>query len=59
MFFSYINEIYLVADFWWNVSLDESRVGEFPQQLFGRLIIVAEIPRAAEISENLRYMTLS
>ena len=31
MFFSYINEIYLVADFWWNVSLDESGVGEIPQ----------------------------
>ena len=43
MFFSYINEIYLVADFWWNVSLDGSGVG------------VAEIPRAAQISENLRY----
>ena len=55
MFFSYINEIYLVADFWWNVSLDESGVAEFPQLLFGKLIIVAEFPRAAEISENLRY----
>ena len=31
MFFSYINEIYLVADFWWTVSLDESGVGEIPQ----------------------------
>ena len=31
MFISYINEIYLVADFWWNVSLAESGVGEFPQ----------------------------
>ena len=31
MFFSYINEIYWVADFWWNVSLDESGLGEFPQ----------------------------
>ena len=51
MFFSYINEIY----FWWNVSLDESGVGEFPRLLFGRLIIVAEFPRAAEISENFRY----
>ena len=38
------------------MSLDESRVGEFPQKLFGRLIIVAEFPRAAEISENLRYV---
>ena len=24
-------EIYLVADFWWNVSLDESGVVEIPQ----------------------------
>ena len=31
MFISYINEIYLVAHFWWNVSLDESGVAEFPQ----------------------------
>ena len=31
MFFSFINEIYLVADLWWNVSLDESGVGEIPQ----------------------------
>ena len=31
MFISYINEIYLVADFWWNESLDESGVAEFPQ----------------------------
>ena len=31
MFFSYINDIYLVVDFWWNVSLDESGVGEFPK----------------------------
>ena len=30
MFISYINEIYLVADFW-NVSLDDSGVAEFPQ----------------------------
>ena len=33
-------------------------VGEIPQfiyLLFCGLIIVAEIPRAAEISENLRY----
>ena len=29
--FWYISEISLVADFWWNVSLDESGVGEFPQ----------------------------
>ena len=28
MFFSYINEIYLVADIWWNVSLDGSGVGK-------------------------------
>ena len=31
MFFSYINESYLVADFWWNVSFDELGVGEIPQ----------------------------
>ena len=31
IFFCYINEIYWVADIWWNVSLDESGVGEFPQ----------------------------
>ena len=31
MFFFYINEIYLVADFWWSVSLDESGVDEIPQ----------------------------
>ena len=31
MVFSYINEIYLVADFLWNVSLDGSGVGEIPQ----------------------------
>ena len=37
------------------MSLDELGVGEFPQFLFGRLIIVAEFPRAAKISENLRY----
>ena len=54
MFFSYINKIYLVADFWWNVSLDESGVGEFPQYLFCELIIVAEFPRATEIFETLR-----
>ena len=42
MFYSDINEIYLVADIWWNVSVNE-------------LIKVAEIPRADEISENLRY----
>ena len=30
-FFSYINEIYLVADFSWNVSLDGPGVGEIPQ----------------------------
>ena len=55
MFFSYINEIYLVADFWWNVSLDELGVGEIPQLLFCRWIIVAEFPRAAEICESLGY----
>ena len=59
MFFSYINEIYLVAHFWWNVSLDELGVGEFPMLLFGKLIIVAEFPRAADISENLQYHQLS
>ena len=32
-------------------------VGEIPQQLFFKLIIVAEISRAAEISENLRYIS--
>ena len=31
IFFSYINEIYSVADFWWNVSFDESGVGKIPQ----------------------------
>ena len=30
--------------------------GEIPQYLFCKLIIVAEIPRAAEIFENLLYM---
>ena len=45
---------HLVADIWWNVSLDGSGVGEIPHWLFCKLIIVAEIPRAAEISENLR-----
>ena len=38
------------------MSFDESGVGEFPQYLFCELIIVAEFPRAAEISETLRYM---
>ena len=55
VFFFNINEIYLVADFRWNLSLDGLGVGEIPQYLFCKLIIVAEIPRAAEISENLRY----
>ena len=32
----------------------KSGVGEFPQYLFCELIIVAEFPRAAEISETLR-----
>ena len=46
---SKLNEIYLLADIWWNLSLDGSGVGEITQYLFHKLIKVAEIPRAAEI----------
>ena len=31
LFFWDINEIYWVADIWWNVSLDGLGVAEFPQ----------------------------
>ena len=40
------------------MSLGESGVSEFHQYLFCELIIVAEFPRAAEISETLRYMAV-
>ena len=33
-------------------------MGEITQYLIWKLVIVAEIPRAAEISENLRYMSV-
>ena len=39
---------------WCNVSADRSRVAEIPQKLFCVMIIEADIPRVADISENLR-----